>query len=469
MNCKFCDASLEEGVAVCPSCGKAQAEEAEETLAPVCDESAEVTEEAEAEDCRCEASEEAEAPEAPAEEEPASEPQPAKPKLTRGRIALIAVCGVLLLGILVAAILMGAGIELGPQGEGILYKSSYTVDDAKAVRAHDKVVVRFAGRELTNGELQAHYFGNLYQFMDTYGTSYFDFSAPLDGQILTQAEMTWQQYFLDMSITNWHNYIILDKLAEEAGFEADQSDVEVLRADLEAAALEYGFESADAMIQNDMGSGCSLEDYLAYISLVRSGNQYVEHLNATMEVTLEEMESYYAKNEQAFIDAGLDKSSGNMVDVRHILIMPEANADTNEVSEAQKKAALEEAEKLLAQWKAGAATEESFAALATEHTDDGGSKGNGGLYTEITPYSSYVEPFLTWSVDPSRQPGDTGIVETEFGYHIMYWVSGEEEWISAATTQLLAERLTEVTDAAKEQYPIEINYRKIAMADLGLK
>ena len=33
-----------------------------------------------------------------------------------------------------------------------------------------------------------------------------------------------------------------------------------------------------------------------------------------------------------------------------------------------------------------------------------------------------VEAFQDWSLDESRKTGDTGIVETDYGYHIMYFV-----------------------------------------------
>ena len=70
-----------------------------------------------------------------------------------------------------------------------------------------------------------------------------------------------------------------------------------------------------------------------------------------------------------------------------------------------------------------AATEESFAALAEELSEDGGSKSNGGLYQEIY-HNQMVQTFNDWIFDESRQVGDTGIVETDYGYHVMYF-SGE--------------------------------------------
>lgn len=111
--------------------------------------------------------------------------------------------------------------------------------------------------------------------------------------------------------------------------------------------------------------------------------------------------------------------------VRHILVAFEGGTtDSNgstTYSDEEKAAARTEAESILAQWKAGDKTEDSFAALATEKTDDTASAETGGLYEDISPASNYVTAFKEWALDDSRKPGDTGIVETEYGYHVMYY------------------------------------------------
>lgn len=125
-----------------------------------------------------------------------------------------------------------------------------------------------------------------------------------------------------------------------------------------------------------------------------------------------------------FVDA--DENQAPTSSVRHLLVAFEGGTlDENGkkiYSDSEKSAAKLEAEKLLNKWKDGEATEESFAALVTENTDDTASAQSGGLFEDISPDSSYVENFLNWSIDENRQVGDVDIVETEFGYHIMYFV-----------------------------------------------
>ena len=33
-----------------------------------------------------------------------------------------------------------------------------------------------------------------------------------------------------------------------------------------------------------------------------------------------------------------------------------------------------------------------------------------------------VEPFEDWAIDEARKAGDTGLVETEYGYHVMFFI-----------------------------------------------
>lgn len=125
-------------------------------------------------------------------------------------------------------------------------------------------------------------------------------------------------------------------------------------------------------------------------------------------------------------------NTAKMSNVRHLLVQFEGGKEDEISGEMvytteEKEAAKAEAEALLQQWKDGAATEESFAELVKEKTDDTGSKETGGLYEDINPGSQYVPNFLSWSINPARQAGDVEIVETEYGYHIMYFTGYSEQ------------------------------------------
>ena len=119
----------------------------------------------------------------------------------------------------------------------------------------------------------------------------------------------------------------------------------------------------------------------------------------------------------------------HLANVRHLLVKFEGGkADANgnmTYTDAEKATAKAEAEKLLQEWKDGAATEESFIELVKKHSDDG-SKEEGGLFEGIHRESNYVDTFRTWSVDADRKKGDTAVIVSEYGYHVMYYVGDGE-------------------------------------------
>ena len=132
-----------------------------------------------------------------------------------------------------------------------------------------------------------------------------------------------------------------------------------------------------------------------------------------------------------FIDRYLDHAK--TVDVRHILIRSSAET-TDEMTDEEKATAEEnakaeakqKAEDIYAEWKNGDATEDSFAALAEANSEDTGSNTNGGLYEAVTK-GQMAASFNDWIFDDARKPGDTEIVETEYGYHVMYFVGDNAE------------------------------------------
>ena len=157
-----------------------------------------------------------------------------------------------------------------------------------------------------------------------------------------------------------------------------------------------------------------------------------------------------------------ERDDSPTADVRHILIS--AGQSPTEESFAQ---AEEEAQALLEQWKAGEATEDSFAALAVQYTADTASQSSGGLYTGIASIDGLEPNFLNWALDPARQPGDTGIVKNESssiqGWHIMYFVGWDDPaWMydvkSPWRNEDTSEWLTSLSDSAEVIHGSGLNY-----------
>ncbi len=116
--------------------------------------------------------------------------------------------------------------------------------------------------------------------------------------------------------------------------------------------------------------------------------------------------------------------------VRHILVQFEGGTTDSTTGETtytdeEKAAAKSEAQALLEEYLAGEMTEDAFAEMANEHSDDTGSNTVGGLYEDVYP-GQMVTNFNDWCFAEDRQTGDTGLVETDYGYHVMYYVSADE-------------------------------------------
>ena len=126
---------------------------------------------------------------------------------------------------------------------------------------------------------------------------------------------------------------------------------------------------------------------------------------------------------------GREDNEQNLVTVRHILSSFEGGTTdengntTYDLSE--KQAAMDELEAIQQEWLDNGGTVEAFDALAKEKTDDSGSQENGGLYEDVYP-GQMVTAFNDWCFAEGRKAGDYEIVETEYGYHLIYFVSQNE-------------------------------------------
>ena len=213
--------------------------------------------------------------------------------------------------------------------------------------------------------------------------------------------------------------------AEEAAKALAGADIKTA-ADLDAAiaALEINkdTEAVSTRSENVLYSGLNE----AYKEWITSGSRKAGDIAYFPSVSGETVNGYYVV---LFQESGDNVFA--MKNVRHILIAPEHNheegeehADGETYSAEELAAAKATAEEILASWKSGEATEEAFAALANEKSADGDGT-TGGLYENVYP-GQMVDAFEDWCFDGSRKTGDTGIVETEYGYHVMYFVGDAE-------------------------------------------
>ena len=126
----------------------------------------------------------------------------------------------------------------------------------------------------------------------------------------------------------------------------------------------------------------------------------------------------------------------NTVSVRHILFA-NTDAEGKALTEAEIEQKKKDAEAALKKWEEGDKTSESFGEIAAELTEDTGSQSTGGLYENVLP-GQMVPEFDAWIFDSARAEGDTAIVETDYGYHVMYFVSQNGKYYDATIRAELA-------------------------------
>lgn len=509
MKCKYCEAELAEGVTLCPACGKENAGQSvpvEQEQSEFVPDTIEVSASAQT------ATEETSATETDAPVEQTTQTQsPAEPEIVSGakpgagKLALTVGFCVVLLALLVALIVGGLSHDenveqtdltettSAPQEsteaasdptvpedgdpDDASCKGTYTASDEEVLAAFDTVVATMEGAQMTNAELQVYYALMLNQFLSTdnfyylYYYGMFDYTQPLDTQTSAYAEnLTWQQYFLQEAINAWHLYQSLAIEADAAGYTLPQEYrdyLDKLPDQIAADALEAGYESADDLIRSNLGSCATLENYMAFQEVYYLGYSYYQSECDKIQPTDDEIEAYFREHEEAYAANGLTKDY-KLVDVRHILIMPDG-ADSStirtetfpdeawEIAEAQ-------AQSILNAWLDGETTEERFAELAKEHSDDGSST-DGGLITEIAE-GQMVEAFENWCFDPERKVGDYGIVKSEFGYHVMYFVGDDYKWKEYTTSDIITERGNAMIDAATEAHPMQVDYSAMLLGTI---
>ena len=363
------------------------------------------------------------------------------------------------------------GEETAPAGNGV----SYTVSAEELTEDVLKREIAVCGDDhLTNRELPYYYWQQYYTLMNNYGSyaSYFiDASTPFDQQMcLFDDTLTWQQYFLQAAISNYENVSAVWQSARLAGFELSQEDQDYL-ADLgnqiTMAAATYGFGSADEYLQTAYGPSATLTDYRNFVERQMTASAYLQACVDEKTYTEDDISKYFDDNAESYTSSGIEKSDVKMVNVRHILIQPEGTNDDGTYTDEAWAEAEKKANALLDEWKNGEHTEASFAYMAAENSTDPGSAENGGLYEDIYP-GQMVDAFDAWCFDPARQPGDTGIVKTDYGYHIMYFSSTGEHayWYVRAEDDYLNELSVSVLQELAAKFETGDTEQNAALVDV---
>jgi parvulin-like peptidyl-prolyl isomerase len=182
------------------------------------------------------------------------------------------------------------------------------------------------------------------------------------------------------------------------------------------------------------GSGVTDEEFRQIVRGEIYGEMLQQALGKEISVTQSEQEDFYNKEknnpkfESLFKEAERVRASHILINARRAQIASEIRSKGNlDKADAEAKVAEEmnrrraRAAAILSKAKAGA----DFALLARENSDDPGSRDRGGdlgLFTRNTHTAKFDEAAF------ALKPGQvSGIIETEYGYHIIKVVEHKPE------------------------------------------
>jgi len=303
----------------------------------------------------------------------------------------------------------------------------------------------------TDDDLEAYYGENASR-MDSYHYRYCFISGAVetaDDESGSEAEPTEEERTAAMEAARAGAEEMVTRYRAGEGFNALAAEY------VQEASAEYYSDPEYNHITGKLGSEVSSYAY---------GSWLMDDARTAGEAGVVESEGsgYYVV---ALLGRERSENTYESVDVRHILVKAEADAaeDGGDAlpTEEQLAAAYAEAQRLLEEWQAGAATSESFAQLANLNSDDPGSNANGGLYEDVAR-GTMISSFNDWIFAPGRSAGDTGIVvntdgktDDVRGYHVMYFeAAGQVRWKYQAKSALSAADFETWFEGVKEAYPV---------------
>ena len=395
-------------------------------------------------------------------------------------------------------------------------KGSYTADSVNA----SAVVATVGNEQLTNGQLQVYYWMEVASYRQAAHETAPDFDKPLDTQPcgIDTSVASWQQYFLKRALNSWHSALALslqsvdEGIPTEEAYQPNMKNHEVYMSGkpataylygynknyrlntlheqylenipqaLAALAEKYGFADVSALAKDI--AGASAEDLTACMELYNRGYMYDTALSYYIAPTEEEVEAYFTEHESDYAEAGITRGSGKLVDIRHILLIPQAPEDgtgtvtvapdgTVTCSEDLWDACLASAQTLVEEYGKALAAESGrggnrstsdtiCAEVAKKNSAHAGAARDGGLYQKL--HKGQLTPVLDdWCFDDARQSGDVDILRSGLGYHIVFFKGSTDIWYDAARKDLTAALGGEKIAQAREKYPAEIDYSAITL------
>ena len=279
---------------------------------------------------------------------------------------------------------------------------------------------------------------------------------------------------------------VTDKTMAAAKVEADKF-VAALKSgtDFKALAAKYAEATGDEDFEDYKSDDTmTLMEDAAYgdLSYETSDEKF---LNWAIDTNTKAGEIYVVENEDVgytvfmMVNPVHKAPDSYTYDVRHILVKFPDATDTEEEKEEVAVEALDasayeatvdiqvntkeytnaelyiKAQDILKEYLDGDKTEELFGELAAKYSEDGNA-AEGGIYEDVTE-GYMVAEFENWALKKGREAGDVGIVETQYGYHIMYFIGSEKTtWSDTIRHDLADEEYAKLAEKLESGENVEV-------------
>lgn len=340
-------------------------------------------------------------------------------------------------------------------------KGSYTGN-----KGGDVIVARMEDATLTNRELWVWYWAEAAQYRQSALEPAPDFSQPLDTQHcpLDSSIVTWQQYFLKCALERWHtaHALILhsrnEPLATEPDYAPDLKKLHSYMDGMPASRVLYGYEP-----------------YYQPNSLHQAYLDTLENDPASLGLTAQLAEEAFGASEKALLNCVRDLNYAYMyftdltwdteaakpepsaaasdprVDIRQILLLKDRT----------KSDCLIQAADLLNQWQSGKKPDaDTFAQLASLHSQDPGSAPNGGLYRNLSR-DQLPRELAEWCFEEDRQEGDTTVISMDYGVHILYFLDSRNAGGQESLAQERSRNQLVFLEQLRTVCPMDVDYYSI--------
>lgn len=235
------------------------------------------------------------------------------------------------------------------------------------------------------------------------------------------------QYAKDSAESNVLSYVVVEDLAKERGVTLTDEDKAAMEENLAQQVEQAGGE--EAFQQGLVEIGVSQETY----NRISAAGYLLDHLEAMAADPASELYTP-PTDDDAYVD--------------HILLATKDSATGESLSEEEIEAKKALAEDLLAQLQAAGDVEALFNQLVEEHGEDPGRAASSGYL--VNPQTSFVQEFLDAAF--ALKPGElSGIVESDYGYHILLRKELTEEQLATVSSNHLTGLLTERMETALKE------------------